>query len=228
MVDDDDTDVRVKELVAAAAAGDAGIDPNTAADLARWFTLPSYQQLEESATKPKPAAPEDPEVVARREAIAKATAAVDPVFCDALYERYAHVRDLITYEPADLRMIDPSISAIDPVLMSRGQLGEPREVEIPHGLHDDLRECTPQAVLRDLHRPEVEFPLHLEVDPSIAAAMPIDATRVVREALQTRVGGGAVAGPSAVERVRTALEPIARAKREPWAELRTPGRRVSE
>src|SRR5688572_22019300 len=97
MVDDDD-DRRVKDLVAAAKAGDENIDPQTAADLARWFGLPSFTQVEEGEVKPRPVKPEDPEVVARREAVARATAAVDPAFCDRLHGKWAHGHDLLKFE----------------------------------------------------------------------------------------------------------------------------------
>lgn len=226
MVDDDD-DRRVKDLVAAAQAGDANLDPQTAADLARWFGLPSFQQVDEGEVKPRPLPAEDPDVVARRKAIEAATAAVDPAFCDSLYTKWAGVRELIKFEAADLARIDPSISAIDPVLVAKADVGEPREVDLPMGLFDDLRECTPQAVLRDLHRPETEFFIHMEVDPMMASVMPIDARMVVRDALATRPGGG-INGPRAIVQVREALAPLVQAKREKWSEIRTPGRRVRE
>ena len=35
---------------------------------------------------------------------------------------------------------------------TRAPIAEPREVEIPEELRDDLKDCTPQALLRDLHR----------------------------------------------------------------------------
>jgi len=224
MVDDDD-DPKVKDLIAAAKAGDANIDPETAADLARWFGLPSYQQVAEGEVK-APAKVLDPEMEARREVMERALAAVDPALCDALHARWADVDDLITFEPIELRRIDPSISALDPVLMARADLAEPREIELPMGMHDDLRECTPQAVLRDLHRPEVEFRLELQVDEATAGLQPLDAGAIVRELLGTRHAPEVT--PMVSTQIREMLAPVARAKREPWAELRTPGRRVSE
>src|SRR5213596_1341835 len=116
MVDDDD-DPKVKDLIAAAKAGDANIDPDTAADLARWFGLPSYQQVAEGEVAP--AAPLDPELAARREVMERALAAIDPALCDALHARWADVDQLIRFEPIELRRIDPSISALDPVLLAR-------------------------------------------------------------------------------------------------------------
>jgi hypothetical protein len=225
MVDDDD-DRRVKDLIAAAKAGDAEIDPATAADLARWFGMPSYQQVAEGEVKLE-RRPEDPQVVARREAIDKALESIDPVLCDELHARWADVDTLILFEPAELRRIDPSISALDPVLVALADMADPREVEIPIEMFDDLRECTPQAVLRDLARPEIEFRLALEVDQSVAAALPVDGVALVREAVRTR-NKPELGGPSVSTQIREALAPVKRAKREPWAELRTPGRRVSE
>jgi hypothetical protein len=227
MVDDDDR--RVKDLIAAAKAGDASIDPDTAADLARWFGLPSYQQVEEGEVKPKPK-PEDPAVVARREQMERATAGVDPVLCEALHHKWDGAETLIKFQPAELAIVDPSISAFDPVLVARAEPPEPRIIELPPDLYDDLKECTPQAVLRDLHRPPTEFQLLLEVDPALVAMMSVDASAIVREALMTRVGGSAEAmrEPSPLLSAREALSVWKQAKRERWSELRTPGRRVSE
>jgi hypothetical protein len=234
MVDDDDEqthappgdDRRVKDLIAAASSSDE-LDAQTQADLARWFGLPSFQQVEEGEVAAPPASRDDPDVVARRAAQARATAAVDPVLCDALHARGAAVERMLVFRPTELRILDPSISALDPVLVARAEASaEPREVDLPMGLRDDLAECTPQALLRDLHRPEIDFRLQLEADAVVEAQMRVDPVREVREAM---------AAHRATERLepgwrqaREALEPLVRAKREPWGDIRTPSRRVRE
>jgi hypothetical protein len=43
------------------------------------------------------------------------------------------------------------------------KIGEPREVELSYLLYDDLKERVPQALLRDLHRPEEYFGKYYEL-----------------------------------------------------------------
>src|SRR5688500_14300767 len=75
MATDDDNDPKVKQL----------LDPATEADLARWFGLPSFQQLAEAPPKePVVVDPEMQAVVERRD---KALAAVDPALVDRIRVR---------------------------------------------------------------------------------------------------------------------------------------------
>ena len=62
---------------------------------------------------------------------------------------------------------------------------EPREVEIPDELIDDLSERTPQALLRDLHRPEIEFVKTFEISDPIAE-LRVDASAEVKVAIARR------------------------------------------
>jgi hypothetical protein len=63
-------------------------------------------------------------------------------------------------------------------------MGEPREVERPDDLVDELKSCAPQALLRDLHRPVTEFPLTFErVD--MAAEQRLDIVAEVKSAMST-------------------------------------------
>jgi len=227
MVDDDDQDDRrAKDLVAAAGSNEE-LDPQTQADLARWFGLPSFEQLEETERKAPPAPRGDPEIIARRQAQERATAAVDPAFVAELQARVDSVGQMIAPRPPWRGTLDPSISALDPVLLARANLvTEPREVDMPLGLQNDLKECTPQAVLRDLHRPDIDFILRLEVDPALEATLRIDPVAAVRTAMAARLLPPFVATP--FRQALAALEPLAAAKRAPWADLNTPNRRVSE
>lgn len=227
MVPDDD-DRKVKDLIAAAKAGDANIDPATAADLARWFGLPSYQQIAEGEVAAPPRKPEDPQVVARREAIARAIDAIDMELTERLHTQWDGAEDLIKFEAVELTRVDVNFSAIDPVLVARADIADPRFVELTTEMRDDLNECTPQAVLRDLHRPELTFHLHFEVDESTAIAVEhIDVTAVVREVFGTRYK--LEFDPRTVStEIRELLAPMRSAKRERWADIRTPGRTVSE
>jgi hypothetical protein len=158
------------------------LDAGTIAELERWFGLPSFQEL---AEKGEPPPPEDPEVEAVRAQRAKAIAAVDPALVEAHRRRVESGDGLIRFRAAiDLR-IDPDLTQIDLDHVERKQaIAEPREVEIPEPLRDDLSECTPQAILRDLHRPEMYFDKVFEV-VDMAAEQRFDIVAAVAEAMRT-------------------------------------------
>jgi hypothetical protein len=176
MVDPDDKDATddktVKEM----------IDAATRAELERWFGLPSFQEV---AERPEPVA-EDPEVVAVRERRAKAIAAVEPWMLEAHRRRTDPPEDLIQFKATLEVRIDPDVTLFDQGMLERqSTIADPREVEIPEQLVDDLKECTPQAILRDLHRPEMYFDKTFEiVDP--AAEQRLDAVSLVDELMSTR------------------------------------------
>ena len=167
------TDKTVKEL----------IDDATRADLERWFGLPSFQQV---AEEPPKAPPEDPDVVAVRERRQKAIAAVEPWMLEAHGRRTNPPDDLIKFKPSIELRIDPEVTLLDQSMIDRqATIAEPREVEIPEQLVDDLKDCAPQAILRDLHRPELYFDKTFDmIDP--AAEQRLDAVSIVDELMATR------------------------------------------
>lgn len=159
------------------------LDARTIADLERWFGLPSFQELAERGKAPAPP-PEDPEIAAVREQRAKAIAAVDPDLLEAHRRRVESGDSLIRFEATIDVRIDPSIARIDLDHIGRMHaIAEPREVEIPEPLRDDLHECTPQAILRDLHRPELYFDKLFEV-VDYAAEQRLDIVAAVDEAMR--------------------------------------------
>jgi hypothetical protein len=180
---------------AAAAAGDAAapprepldqtvkqlLDAKTLADLERWFGLPSFQELADKGQPP----PEDPEVEAVRERRAKAIAAVDPEMLEAHRRRTERGDSLIRFQAVIDVRVDPSIARVDLDRIERHHtIAEPREVEIPEPLRDDLNECTPQAILRDLHRPEMYFDKVFEI-VDMAAEQRLDIVAAVDDAMRT-------------------------------------------
>lgn len=178
MATDDDIDdpviddpVKVKELLEWAArktvgvpVGDAPkIDEQTRAQLEAWFGLPSFQQVaEEEAAKPRPAAEVDAEQQALLERRAKALAAVDAAWLDRHDAKIARYNRTPMFMP-DIDVGNGLAIKLDTTLLDEdmiakvGSIADPREVEIPEQLQDDLRDCTPQALLRDLHRPVFDF-----------------------------------------------------------------------
>lgn len=215
--DDDDTGLppKVKDL----------IDAATRAELERWFGLPSFQEVEEARAE---APPEDPDIVAVRERRQKAIEAVDPAMLEAHRRRTDPPDDLIRFKPAiDIR-VDPEVALLDHAMIDRVAIAEPREVEISEELRDDLKDCTPQALLRDLHRPEQDFDKVFEV-VDFAAENRIDIAQIVHEVMAATYK---VAGtPTNVFREgREILRELRASRHETWTPERLanlPNRRVT-
>jgi hypothetical protein len=213
----DNDDKTVKEL----------IDEGTRADLERWFGLPSFEQLAEQEKKQQPV--EDPDQVAFLKRRADALAAVDPKMLDAHRRRVERQRNLNLFQ----LKIEPRASSrmmmLDQAMIDRGHtLAEPREYELPYDLDVALQERTPQALLRDLHRPELAFEKMFEIVDVIAESR-VDLRAIINEALAFR--------PSSTKKpeskVRDAIALLVemhRERRKPWTALtsKMPNRRVTE
>jgi hypothetical protein len=216
MVPDDD-DKRVKDL----------LDEATQADLERWFGLPSFEQL---AEEQPPAPAEDPEVAAVREQRAKAIAAVDANLLERIIDRVERrPEQLLEFEPIIDVHVDPEIAQFDHQMADNvATFAEPREVEISDELKDDLKECTPQALLRDLHRPELDFEKTFEVVDA-AAEQRLDIVAEVATAMRTSWKLPPLSASPFVESRRLIEEARADRKR-PWAEavVGMPNRTVQE
>lgn len=177
-MDNDDDDRKAKDV----------LDAATQADLARWFGLPSFTQVEEEAAKaPAPTADMDPEVAALVERRQKACAAVDPALLDAIYTRHdVKPEDVFVFDTTIETHVDEKFGVVDDVLIERaGAIADPREVELPEALLDALKECTPQALLRDLHRVEKDFDKQFEYVDALEEAR-VDASKEARTAMSTR------------------------------------------
>jgi hypothetical protein len=90
-------------------------------------------------------------------------------------------REQIPFEP-------PSGDALSRFRLDTWQLrlaGEPREVERPVQLADDLQERTPQAILRDLHRPVRMIP-PIKLRPVVVGADPAQGAKRARAAMVAR------------------------------------------
>lgn len=173
MADSDPDDKTVKEL----------IDAATRAELEKWFGLPSFQQVDEQkAAEPE----EDPDIVAVRERRQKAIEAVDPAMLEAHRRRTEPRDDLLTFKMELELRVNPDVAMLDQWMIDKqATIAEPREVEIPEQLVDDLKDCAPQAILRDLHRPEADFQKTFEVQ-DIAAEQRLDIVAVVSEYMSMR------------------------------------------
>jgi hypothetical protein len=214
----DDDDKTVKEM----------IDAATRAELERWFGLPSITQVEEE--RAAQAAPEDPEIAAVRERRQKAIEAVDPAMVEAHRRRTDAPEDLLKFKAVIELRIDPDMAFLDYSMIERGaSVADPREIEIPDALRDDLGDCTPQALLRDLHRPEFEFDKTFEVI-DYAAENRVDVVALVNEVMTTTYKITAEPTPSLFREGREILRELRTTRLEPWTPERLsalPNRRVN-
>ncbi|MBA3463490.1 MAG: hypothetical protein H0T46_26275 [Deltaproteobacteria bacterium] len=215
----DDEDKKVKDML-----GETSL-----ADLERWFGLPSFTELEEKGVEPP--RPEDPDIIAIRERRERALAAIEPWFLDGLNTRAEKPWTLIRFKPIidvkvrlDMEMMDQSM--IDGLRV----IAEPRERERPENIEDDLRERTPQALLRDLHRVESFFEKTYEIYDAEAMER-LDATAQVAEAMAADWKLPPLGDPPSVELTRIFAE-VRQERTLPWRDLpkrnRLPNRRVSE
>ncbi len=174
----DDADPTVKELL----EGDDPVDEATRLELERWFGMQSADH-EPAPEEPRP---EDPERVAARERRAAAVACVDPALLERVHARHGDVSHTMLYFHPDLEVhVDPSVAMFDVAMLERFHgVSEPREIERPDEIEDDLRDRAPQALLRDLHRPETDFAFQLEV-VDYAAQQRLDPTAEVERAMKT-------------------------------------------
>jgi hypothetical protein len=165
--DDPRDEPRARDIAAAKSTADLEekLAPETIAQLAAWFGLPSFQQLEEE--RAGQAVVESEHDVERRELREKIDAAVDHALL-ARIESWRGAGDAMFDElvPPELHIAD-DIRASDSGFADRlGVLGEGRTMEPPRWIEEELSDNTPQAVLRDLYRPETTFAKYLETgDP---------------------------------------------------------------
>jgi hypothetical protein len=223
MAPDDDDDDRKLPLDAA-----------TQADLMRWFGLPSYTQVEEEAAKAKTPEQVSPELAAAVAAVVErrneAVEAVDKALLEAIYARHdVDPKDLFVFKQELDIQIDEKFGAVDEELVAKASsIAEPREVELPDALIDALKECTPQALLRDRHRAERYFDKTFEVIDSLEEAR-VDASAEAKTAMTTTWKIPPREEPAFHASMRI-WQQIKAERRRPWTEILSslPSRRVSE
>jgi hypothetical protein len=217
---DNDKDPKVKALIESGAPLTEVVDAATAEALQRWFGLPSFESL-------PPPTPDDAEIAAVLERRAKAIAAVDPALVELLVRRHGSPDAMLQFK-ADLEVrVDPSCARTDYTMVDRTiAFSEPREVDIPAALQDDLRECTPQALLRDLHRAELAFDKVFEL-VDMAAEQRFDIVAVVNEAMAANWKLPALGGSPFHEGVRLMAEAAA-IRRTPPTDIPRPNRRIQD
>ncbi len=211
--DDDDKDPRVRDLLGKPL--EQVVDEVTAAALARWFSLPSFTQVEEGEVE---LAAEDPEVAAVRERRQQLLEHVDPALLEAHRVRVESAWELIKFEASIDVRLDPDLCLFDhDMAASRALIAEPRELERPEDISDEMQSNAPQALLRDLHRPEMYFDKTFEV-VDVAASQRLDAVAAVREAFATSWKLPPL-GRLPSEELATLFDDIRAERRAPWSEI---------
>lgn len=204
------SDLRAKDVLTRSAAEleelERNLDPAVRAELESWFARPSAMVVEEQleAAEASPAtmvlgfgdgmdAQLAAEAAARKKRVEAAAAVIYPWMYDLLerHQRY-DVRPIVPPVP----VLDPSILAVRvPDEEEMATIGEPREYGLDREIEAALADAAPQAVLRDLYRPETEFTIELTA-PDDESTQPLDGHREVLAALDWR--------PEPVERLELA------------------------
>ena len=165
--DDPPDEPRARDIAAAKSTAELEekLAPETIAQLAAWFGLPSFQELEEQ--RAGEAVVESERDVEIREMEDKIAAVVDQALL-ARIESWRGAGDTMFDEiiPPELHLVD-DIRASDGAFADRlGVVAEERSIERPRWVDEELSDNTPQAVLRDLYRPETTFAKYLRIgDP---------------------------------------------------------------
>lgn len=135
------------------------LDPATIAQLAAWFGAP----LPAQEAGPRPGFGEDPEIREVRERRQRAAALVDPEFLARFESKPAEAQALIRL-PESLRLSieERPLAKLDMDAWNLALSPEIREHERPDDISDALQERTPQALLRDLHRPEMYWQITMK------------------------------------------------------------------
>lgn len=195
------------------------LDSATRADLERWFGLPSFEVAAERAE----AVPvERPETGERRKRQDSAMAAVDPALVEAIHRRNTPDKVYKPLPPPNLR-IDPSIAQLDEAMIEqRYTIAEPREVQLPPQLYDDLNECVPQALLRDLHRAERHYDKLFEQVDTLQGYR-IDVRASTSELMGTSMK--IVLERPPVAEALDMLRALRIERNKPWTEIELPNRR---
>src|SRR5690242_17300358 len=151
-----DDEPKVKDLLEGRSLSEV-VDAATQRELERWFGLPSFQQVAEQS-------PDDAELEAMRERERQVTAQVDKRLLASIEHRAFRGDELVMFESTVDVRVDPGVMLFDPALTDAvAAIAEPREIERPDDVSDAMKECAPQALLRDLHRSERTFDKTLEV-----------------------------------------------------------------
>jgi hypothetical protein len=235
MTDDHDKDPKVKALVERDPSQklDDLVDAETAAQLERWFGLPSFTQVEEGEVvlaAPPPVV--DDAYAEVRERRKKLLAEVDVELVARIEQRHVPREDLFIFK-ANIEPYEGKINLVDlDDIERRGAIVEERWIQRPGDIVDALDENAPQALLRDLHRAETEFSRTQNDDWAIDKPEPepflMDIVEKIDQSMRVRYRMEPVQAPDITHLLDETRSEI----RQSWPELAKSGklynRRVTE
>lgn len=214
----DNDDKTVKDL----------LDSATRDDLERWFGLPSFEALADRGIQPAPPPAEvDPKFAERRKRQDTALAAIDPALVEAHRRRTDSAAEFLKPPPEVTLHVDPDLMQLDEAMIARqGAIADPREVQRAPDIEDAVRERTPQALLRDLHRPELYFDKAFQRVDMIADYR-ADVGVTIHEIMATSSRLPAPAMRPFQEGYAL-LQELRAERQQPWINIEMPRRRVTE
>lgn len=218
----DNDEPRIRELLAGAQLSSV-VDAETRRELERWL-----QSGVVATPEPAPE-PVDEQLKALLERRDRAIAAIDPSLVKAIEHRYEIAPEsLIKFQVLLEVEVRDDMPLFDYAMIDRlSTIAEPREYQRSDELSDELRETSPQALLRDLHRLENEFVPSFDIT-DIAADQRLDIVAAVDDAMATNWALPPL-GASPFEQERCLLEQDRKAiYRNPWIEIRMPNRTITE
>lgn len=204
------------------------VDEKTAAALERWFGLPSFERLADEGKEPTRISPAEAAELEKR---AETLAAVRDWMLAGLDHRQFQAWTLIKFKALIDVRVDPDMAMFDDSGLARLRVNEEvREIQRPGDIEDELKDRTPQALLRDLHRPEDTFDKLFEVRDEVAETA-VDAVVEVRAAMATSWRLPNLGDPPGVA-LRKIFAQVRADLHVKWADLPKtldmPNRRVSE
>lgn len=158
------------------------LDPETIAQLARWFGAATPNAAMGSAP-----APVDPDILEAQAAKKRAADSADPALVARL-EQWTTSGDPLIKLPPPMENVGPdtSLPKFDMSVWGLRTAGRAREVEPPDKIREALKERTPQALLRDLHRPETHFgDVYMDMVDTGLDVGGVRARRLVKDAITT-------------------------------------------
>jgi hypothetical protein len=194
------------------------LDPQTIAQLAAWFGSPATEVPEPRRQR------EDPEMRELRELRRRAAEAVDPALVARLDARTTAGDEFIRLPAPPVLTLERPLNKLD-MSVWKVRLTETHEYERPDDLPDLLQDRVPQALLRDLHRPVLSWPLFLQpMDLGVDVAGQTARTQVaalVNTRYQVRMAERPIASHQAAREMAGLRARLA----EPWGEIAIPEER---
>jgi hypothetical protein len=195
------------------------LDPETIAQLAAWFGAPAADAPEKRRGEH-----EDPELRELRERRKRATDAVDPTLVARLDARTSAGDEFIRLPAPPVLNLERPLNKLD-MSVWKMRLGDIREHERPEDISDLLQDRAPQALLRDLHRPVLSWPLFLQtMDLGVDVAGQAARTQVA-EIVNTRYQVRMAERPIASRQATREMAELRARLAEPWSAIEIPEER---